>query len=64
MLQSLTVKEAVVVLLVDLDGHSLDEAAELLGVHKGTAQRNRMRAVAKLREALVSPAFGVDGDAR
>ncbi|UJW32026.1 RNA polymerase sigma factor [Saccharothrix sp. AJ9571] len=63
-LQSLTVKEAVVVLLVDLDGHSLDEAAELLGVHKGTAQRNRMRAVAKLREALVSPAFGVDGDAR
>ncbi|WP_162788311.1 RNA polymerase sigma factor [Amycolatopsis albispora] len=63
-LQSLTGKEAVVVLLVDLDGHSIDEAAQLLGVHKGTAQRNRTRALAKLREALASPALGADGGAR
>ena len=56
-LRSLTGKEAVVVLLVDLDGYSIDEAARLLGVHKGTAQRNRMRALGKLREALVGGAL-------
>lgn len=56
LLRSLTVKEAAVVVLVDLDGYPLDEAARLLGVHKGTAQRNRMRALAKLRELVTEPA--------
>jgi RNA polymerase sigma-70 factor (ECF subfamily) len=52
LLRSLTVKEAAIVVLVDLDGHTLHAAAELLGVHKGTAQRNRMRALAKLRDMI------------
>ncbi|MEU6153530.1 RNA polymerase sigma factor [Actinosynnema sp. NPDC047251] len=59
LLHELTVKEAAVVVLVDLDGHTLDEAAALLGVHRGTAQRNRMRALAKLRQCVLN-----GGDAR
>ncbi|SDE01564.1 RNA polymerase sigma factor [Actinokineospora iranica] len=57
LLRSLTAKEAAVVVLVDLDGHTLDEAAALLGVHKGTAHRNRLRALAKLRTHFTEPAL-------
>ncbi|MGM1064468.1 RNA polymerase sigma factor [Saccharothrix sp. Mg75] len=62
LLGSLSAKEAAVVVLVDLDGHTLDEAAELLGVHRGTAQRNRLRALTKLRERLARQGDAVRGD--
>ncbi|MFD9893226.1 RNA polymerase sigma factor [Amycolatopsis sp. NPDC059027] len=52
LLDSLTGKEKAVVMLVDLDGHTLEEAAALLRVHKGTVQRNRERALAKLQGRL------------
>ncbi|PPK65410.1 RNA polymerase sigma factor [Actinokineospora auranticolor] len=54
LLGSLTAREAAVVLLVDVDGRSLREAASLLGVHKATAQHNRRRALDKLRVGLRS----------
>ncbi|KOX21233.1 hypothetical protein ADK67_27680 [Saccharothrix sp. NRRL B-16348] len=57
LLATLTAKEAATIVLVDLDGLTLDEVATLLGVHKGTAQRNRMRALGKLRERLTHPSF-------
>lgn len=55
LLRSLTAKEAAVVVLVDLDGYTLEEAARLLKVHKGTAHRNRLRALNKLRNRLAEP---------
>ena len=52
MLDELTAKESAVVLLVDIQGHSIAEAATLLRVTKGTAQHNRSRAHLKLRARL------------
>lgn len=61
-LRSLTVKEASVVILVDLDGHSLSEAADILRVRKGTVQHNRQRGLEKLRaHSSVAMASGVAG---
>lgn len=52
LLRCLTVKQARVVLLVDLDGYSLEEAAELLGVHRSTLAVTRRRALDRLRNVL------------
>ncbi len=71
LLRCLTVKQARVVLLVDLDGYSLEEAAELLGVHRSTLAVTRRRALDRLRNVLErereSPAgagSGADAGAR
>ncbi|MFJ2610500.1 MULTISPECIES: RNA polymerase sigma factor [unclassified Streptomyces] len=53
LLSLLSPKEAAAVILVDLEGLSHDAAAERLGAHRGTVQRNRMRGLAKMRAALV-----------
>ncbi|WP_079008011.1 RNA polymerase sigma factor [Streptomyces sp. XY431] len=52
LLRRLTVKQARAVLLVDLDGYSLEEAAELLGVHRSTLAVTRRRALDRLRNVL------------
>ncbi|MDT0433445.1 MULTISPECIES: RNA polymerase sigma factor [Streptomyces] len=52
LLALLSPKEAAAVILVDLEGLSHDAAGELLGAHRGTVQRNRMRGLAKMRDAL------------
>ncbi|MBV2355353.1 RNA polymerase sigma factor [Streptomyces sp. J2-1] len=52
LLSVLSPKEAAAVILVDLEGLSHDTAGERLGAHRGTVQRNRMRALAKMRAAL------------
>ncbi|MGW3074154.1 RNA polymerase sigma factor [Kitasatospora sp. NPDC001132] len=48
----LTVKQARAVVLVDLDGYSIDEAAELLGLHRSTLAVTRRRAHGRLRAIL------------
>ncbi|MFC5663398.1 RNA polymerase sigma factor [Kitasatospora misakiensis] len=52
LLRCLTVKQARVLLLVDLDGYSLEEAANLLGVHRSTLAVTRRRALERLRTVL------------
>ncbi|WP_371502072.1 RNA polymerase sigma factor [Kitasatospora sp. NBC_00374] len=52
LLSQLTVKQAAAVLLVDLDAHTIDEAAAILGVHRGTVARARSRALSHLRTLL------------
>ncbi|MFF0158490.1 RNA polymerase sigma factor [Streptomyces sp. NPDC005263] len=52
LLGALSPKEAAAVILVDLEGLSHDDAGERLGTHRGSVQRNRMRALAKLRVLL------------
>ncbi|MFF9158308.1 RNA polymerase sigma factor [Streptomyces sp. NPDC014846] len=54
LLGMLSPKEAAAVILVDLEGLSHDSAGERLGAHRGTVQRNRMRALAKMRAALTA----------
>jgi RNA polymerase sigma-70 factor (ECF subfamily) len=49
LLAGLAPGEAAAVLLVDLDGYTIDQAAELLRVHRGTVSRARARAMDKLR---------------
>ncbi|MFB7908842.1 RNA polymerase sigma factor [Kitasatospora sp. NPDC056076] len=48
----LTVKQARAVVLVDIDGYSVDEAAELLGLHRSTLAVTRRRAHGRLRAVL------------
>ncbi|MGW1175745.1 RNA polymerase sigma factor [Kitasatospora sp. NPDC002543] len=48
----LTAKQARAVVLVDLDGYSIDEAAELLGLHRSTLAVTRRRAHGRLRAVL------------
>lgn len=52
LLGSLTGRQAAIVLLVDVDGLTLDQTAEVLGVHRGTVARARGRALRKLRGEL------------
>lgn len=52
LLRQLSPKQAAAVLLVDLDGYTIDEAASVLGVHRGTVSRARHRALAALRELM------------
>ncbi|MET8029160.1 RNA polymerase sigma factor [Streptomyces avermitilis] len=60
LLSVLSPKEAAAVILIDLEGLSHDTAGQRLGAHRGTVQRNRMRALAKMRAAL--DARGTGGD--
>ncbi|WP_405764359.1 sigma factor-like helix-turn-helix DNA-binding protein [Streptomyces sp. NBC_01538] len=48
-------------ILVDLEGLSHDDAGERLGTHRGSVQRNRTRARAKLRAHLTAPAANTAG---
>nr|BFD94474.1 hypothetical protein KitaXyl93_58340 [Kitasatospora sp. Xyl93] len=48
----LTDKQARAVVLVDLDGYSVDEAAELLGLHRSTLAVTRRRAHGRLRAVV------------
>ncbi|MFJ1931267.1 RNA polymerase sigma factor [Kitasatospora sp. NPDC088160] len=52
LLGCLTAKQARVVVLVDLDGYTVDEAAELLGLHRSTLAVTRRRAHGRLRAVL------------
>ncbi|MFE4970685.1 RNA polymerase sigma factor [Kitasatospora sp. NPDC056651] len=52
LLGHLTDKQARAVVLVDLDGYSVDEAAELLGLHRSTLAVTRRRAHGRLRTVL------------
>ncbi|MGW4893985.1 RNA polymerase sigma factor [Kitasatospora sp. NPDC004240] len=52
LLGRLSVKQARVLLLVDLVGYSVDEAAELLGLHRSTLHVTRRRALRRLRADL------------
>jgi len=52
LMAALTRRQAAIILLVDVDGLTLDQAAELLGVHRGTVARARGRALRKLRAVL------------
>ncbi|MFF8828485.1 RNA polymerase sigma factor [Streptomyces sp. NPDC015131] len=54
LLRALSPKEAAAVILVDIEGLTHDGAGERLGTHRGTVQRNRMRGLAKLRDALAA----------
>ncbi|WP_327189727.1 RNA polymerase sigma factor [Streptomyces xinghaiensis] len=55
LLRGLTPRQAAVVVLVDLDGYTIDQAAEILRVHRGTAARHRERALGKLRTLVRAP---------
>lgn len=39
-------------ILMDLDGYTLDQAARIMRVHRGTAARHRTRALGALRAEL------------
>ncbi|WP_405362277.1 RNA polymerase sigma factor [Kitasatospora sp. NBC_00085] len=52
LLRFLTAKQARVVVLVDLGGYTVDEAAVLLGVHRSTLAVTRRRALSRLRAVL------------
>lgn len=52
LLRQLTVRQAGVVVLVDLDGYTIDQAARMLGLHRGTVALTRRRALDKLRGAF------------
>ncbi|OON77039.1 hypothetical protein B1H18_19610 [Streptomyces tsukubensis] len=50
LLRSLTERQAQAVILVDIEGHTLDEAARRLGLHRGTVAQLRRRALESLRD--------------
>ncbi|MEW2546816.1 RNA polymerase sigma factor [Streptomyces sp. NPDC047002] len=52
LLGGLSARQAAVVILVDLDGYTLDQAARIMRVHRGTAARHRTRALGALRAEL------------
>src|SRR3569833_3839285 len=52
LLKLLAASQAAAVALVDVDGYTIDQAAALLGVHRGTVSRSRVRALGRLRRAL------------
>ncbi|MFJ9691003.1 RNA polymerase sigma factor [Kitasatospora sp. NPDC101183] len=52
LLGCLTDKQARAVALVDLDGYSVDEAADILGLHRSTLAVTRRRAHGRLRALL------------
>lgn len=52
LLRHLSLRQAGVVILVDLDGYTIDQAAEILHIHRGTVSRTRVRALRKLRSLL------------
>jgi RNA polymerase sigma factor (sigma-70 family) len=52
LLGRLSIRQAAVVLLVDVDGYTIDQAAAMLNVHRGTVTRMRNRALAALRKMV------------
>lgn len=64
LLSGLPARQAAAVLLVDLDGYTIDQAADILGVHRGTVSRSRAHALAALRSSLTTGTGreGRDGD--
>ncbi|MDT0309344.1 RNA polymerase sigma factor [Streptomyces sp. DSM 44917] len=52
LLRQLSLRQAGVVILVDLDGYTIDQAADILRLHRGTVSRTRLRALRKLRGLL------------
>lgn len=59
-LDQLSADHRAVLVLVDIEGYSYDEAANMLGVRLGTVQSRLHRARARLRELLPHRAPGVD----
>jgi RNA polymerase sigma-70 factor (ECF subfamily) len=59
LLAQLTAKQAAIVLLIDVDGLTIDQAAEALGLHRGTVSRSRGRALDKLRSLLARDSVGM-----
>jgi RNA polymerase sigma factor (sigma-70 family) len=64
LLSNLTPRQAAIVLLVDVDGYTLDQVADLLGKHRGTVARSRDRALKKLRTVLQRAATTRHGGSR
>jgi RNA polymerase sigma factor (sigma-70 family) len=52
LLGHLSVRQAVIVVLVDLDGYTIDQAAEVMEIHRGTVSRSRKRALERLRHVM------------
>ncbi|QKW17672.1 sigma-70 family RNA polymerase sigma factor [Kitasatospora sp. NA04385] len=52
LLSQLSTGQARALILVDLDGRTIDEAATLLGVHQGTISRLRARGLRRSRDFL------------
>ncbi|WP_235217411.1 hypothetical protein [Streptomyces noursei] len=46
---------------MDLDGYTIDQAAQIMKVHRGTAARHRARALDRLRAYLVESEHGQAG---
>jgi len=61
LLGKLSHRQAGIVILVDLDGYTLDQAAKIMKVHRGTAARHRARALDRLRAYLVESEHGQAG---
>ena len=61
LLGRLSHRQAGIVILVDLDGYTLDQAAKIMKVHRGTAARHRARALDRLRAYLVESEHGWAG---
>ncbi|MEV4114736.1 RNA polymerase sigma factor [Nonomuraea sp. NPDC049695] len=51
-LGELTRSEAAAVVLIDLCGQTIDQSAQMLGLHRGTVHRNRQRGLRRLRALL------------
>ncbi|ARF55845.1 RNA polymerase sigma factor [Streptomyces gilvosporeus] len=61
LLGRLSHRQAGIVILVDLDGYTIDQAAQIMKVHRGTAARHRARALDRLRAHLVDARHGRGG---
>ncbi|MFE7542158.1 RNA polymerase sigma factor [Streptomyces platensis] len=61
LLGKLSHRQAGIVILVDLDGYTIDQAAKIMKVHRGTAARHRARALDRLRGYLVESEHGQAG---
>ncbi|MEU6158310.1 RNA polymerase sigma factor [Streptomyces sp. NPDC047130] len=53
-------KQAAAVYLVDVQGYSIDGAAELLGVHRGTVSRARLGGLRAMRTAVLAARTGAE----
>ncbi|MFF4604298.1 RNA polymerase sigma factor [Streptomyces sp. NPDC001339] len=61
LLGRLSHRQAGMVILVDLDGYTIDQAAKIMKVHRGTAARHRARALDRLRAYLIESEYGQAG---
>ncbi|MFF7307269.1 sigma-70 family RNA polymerase sigma factor [Streptomyces sp. NPDC008137] len=62
LLDQLPRRQACVVILVDLDGCTTEQAARVLGIGRGTAARYRTRAMRRLRRLLAPTDGALDSD--